>query len=355
VGAVSTQAGPPALVVSVLGVPVGIPAAPSAADRLRHQWSRALTDEPAAAVVDLAGLGDDELAHDYALTSRVTMVALEATAGQRVNLHAGAVADADGRALAVIGASGSGKTTAIGLLATRLGYLSDETTSLDDALTVHAHPKPLSVITDPDAPHRKQSVSPDDLGLLRPPPSARLHRIVLLHRGDDDSGLVPLAPAHAIAAMVPQSSSLALLEHPILRLAETIDACGGAWGLHYRELADWLDDLVLLLDAPPQAPAQRVHHPASALAPAPPGAWSRAAWHDAVEYADELVLMVGDRVRVLAGLGVLLWLALATPQGLDELVAEVRSQWGEHPDAPALVADALATLAEEGVVVAPVG
>ncbi|MFM6849752.1 MAG: hypothetical protein ACKOVB_11700, partial [Terrabacter sp.] len=215
----STQAGPPALVVSVLGVPVGIPAPPTAADRLRHQWSRALTDEPAAAVVDLTGLGDDELAHDYALTSRVTMVALEATAGQRVNLHAGAVADTDGRALAVIGASGSGKTTAIGLLATRLGYLSDETTSLDDALTVHAHPKPLSVITDTDAPHRKQSVSPDDLGLLRPPASARLHRIVLLHRGDDDSGLVPLAPAHAIAAMVPQSSSLALLEHPILRLA----------------------------------------------------------------------------------------------------------------------------------------
>ncbi|WP_157558860.1 hypothetical protein [Nocardioides sp. Soil774] len=349
----TTPAGPPALVVSVLGVPVGIPAAGSAVARLRHQWSRALTDEPAAAVVDLTGLGDDELAHDYALTSRVTMVALEATAGRRINLHAGAVADAAGRAIAVIGASGSGKTTAIGLLATRLGYLSDETTSFDDTLTVHAHPKPLSVITDRDAPHRKQSVSPDDLGLLPPPASARLHRIVLLHRGDDDSGLVPITPAHAIAAMVPQSSSLALLEHPILRLAETIDACGGAWGLHYHELADWLDDLVLLLDASPQAPAPRVHHPSSPLAPAPPGTWSRAAWHDAVEYDDELVLMVGDRVQVLAGLGVLLWLALETPQGLDDLVARAQALAGEHPDAPALVADALATLAEEGVVVAP--
>lgn len=349
----SSQAGTPALVVSALGVPVGIPATGSAVDRLRHQWSRALTDEPPTAVVDLTGLGDDDLAHDYALTSRVTMAALEATAGRRLNLHAGAVADAQGRALAVIGASGSGKTTAIGLLATRLGYLSDETTSFDETLAVHAHPKPLSVITDRDAPHRKQSVSPDDLGLLRPPASARLHRIVLLHRGDDDSGLVPLPPAHAIAAIVPQSSSLALLEHPILRLAETIDACGGAWGLHYRELADWLDELVLLLDAEPQAPPPRAHHPGRAEVAGADGCWTRAPWHDAVEYDDQLVVMVGDRVRVLAGLGVPLWLALGTPQTLDELVARARSLWGDHPDAPALVADALALLADAGVVRQP--
>ena len=34
------------------------------------------------------------------------MRALEATAGTRLNIHAGAVADDEGRALAVIGASG---------------------------------------------------------------------------------------------------------------------------------------------------------------------------------------------------------------------------------------------------------
>ena len=349
----SSQAGTPALVVSALGVPVGITATGSAVDRLRHQWSRALTDEAPAAVVETVDL-DDDVADDYALTSRVTMAALEATAGRRVNLHAGAVAHAGGRALTVIGASGWGKTTAIALLATRLGYLSDETTSFDETLAVHSHPKPLSVITDRDAPHRKQSVSPDDLGLLHPPTAARLHRIVLLHRGDDDSGLVPLVPARAIAAMVAQSSSLAQLEHPLLRLAETLDACGGAWALHYRELADFLDDLVLLLDAPAQPAPSRVHHPGRhQVTPARHGAWTRAAWHDAVEYDDELVLMVDARVHVLAGLGVLLWLALETPLDLGALLDRVRSQWGDHPDAATLVADALATLADEGLVRPP--
>ena len=349
----STDAGTPALVVSALGVPVGIAATGAAVERLRHQWSRALTDQPPVTVVELVGL-DDDVVHDYALTSRVTMAALEATAGERVNLHAGAVADEHGRALAVIGASGSGKTTAIALLATRLGYLSDETTSFDEALAVHAHPKPLSVITDHTAPHLKQSVSPDDLDLVRPPATSRLHRIVLLHRGDDDSGLLPVSPAHAIAAIVPQSSSLALLEHPILRLAETIDACGGAWGLHYRELADWLDDLVLLLDADARPPAPRRHHPGPASsAPAPPGAWSRTPWHDAVEYDDELVLMIDARVHVLAGLGVLLWLALETPATVDDLLTQARELWGEHPEAAALVGDALALLAAEGLVRPP--
>lgn len=351
-----SEGGSPEVVVEALGVAVGIPVTGSTADRLRRQWSRALTDRAATTVIDV-GLIDsgDDAAHDYAVTTRVTLAALDATAGRRINLHAGAVADEQGRALAVIGPSGSGKTTGISLLAGRLGYLTDETVSLDEQLLVHAHPKPLSVIPDIGAPRTKQSLSPDDLGLRRPPERARLHRIVLLRRGRGDAGLVPVPAARAIVEIVEQTSSLVRLEHPVHRLATAIDACGGVWGLEYAEFGERLDDLVALLDREPQQVAAHVHHPWSIGATGDPvtGAWSRAAWTDAEEYDDELVLMVGDRVTLLAGLGVVIWLALASPRTADELVAEAQAMWGEHPEAATLVTDALALMTEQQLVQPP--
>ncbi len=342
--------------MDALGVPIRIPVTGSAVARLRRQWSRALSDRDVATALDLDPVdAPDEVTHDYVVATRVTLAALDATAGLRLNLHAGAVADAEGRAMAVIGASGSGKTTAVELLSRRLGYLSDETTSVDERLGVHPHPKPLSKITDRDTPLVKRSLSPDDLDLLRPPESTYLHRIVLLHRGEDEVGLVPLAPAHAIAEMVPQTSSLVRLDEPILRLAEVIDACGGAWQLHYRELDRWVDALVDLFDVEGRPAPARVHHPGTdARDQREPGTWTRVAWRDAVEYDDELVLMVEDRVHVLAGLGVVIWLALWRPRTTEDLVADVQGLWGAHPDAQALVADALEQLSREGLVVPPV-
>ncbi len=344
------------LVVDAMGVPIGIPVTGEVAARLRHQWSRALTHLPAASSIDLVALDDgDHAGHDYAVTTRVTLAALEATAGRRVNVHAGAVADDRGRALAVVGPSGAGKTTAVLRLARDLGYLSDETVSLDQRLGVHAHAKPLSVVADPDDPRGKDSVSPDDLGLAVAPTTARLHRIVVLQRGDDDTGLEPLPAPRAIALVVEQTSSLVHLDDPMRRLAAAIEDCGGAWTLRYREFDDWADDVAALLDRDPQPPAPFVHHPRRGGAPAAaePGTWSRTPWKDAVEYADEVVVMVDDQVRVLAGLGVGLWLALAVPRTTAELVAEACERWGEHPDAATLVADALDVLAQQGVVRPP--
>lgn len=352
----SNEGQPPEVVVESLGVAVGIPVTGSAADRVRRQWSRALTDREASTVVDLDLLDPAaEVAHDYAITSRVTLAALDATAGRRLNLHAGAVADEDGRTLAVIGPSGSGKTTAISLLAGRLGYLSDETVSIDETLEVHPHPKPLSVITDPDAPHLKSSLSPDDLGLRRPPDHAHLHRIVLLHRGTGEEGLVPAPTPRAIVEIVEQTSSLVQLEHPIHRVASTIDACGGVWALEYHEFAGWLDDVAGLLDREPRTAPWHTHHPfhPDTAGDPVPGAWSRAPWTDAEEYDDELVLMIGDRVHALAGLGVLIWLALEQPRTAEELVAHAQALWGENPDAADKVADALELMADELMVQRP--
>ena len=65
---------------------------------------------------------------------------------------------------------------------------------------------------------------------------------------------MPVPAARAIVEIVEQSSSLVHLEQPIRRLADTLDACGGAWGLHYREFADWADDVVGLLDREARTP-----------------------------------------------------------------------------------------------------
>jgi hypothetical protein len=175
----------------------------------------------------------------------------------------------------------------------------------------------------------------------------------VLHRGAGDAGLVPASIPRAIVEIVEQTSSLVRLEHPIHRLAGTIDACGGVWALEYDEFAGRLDDMVALLEREPQPPVAHVHHPFTGDADPVPGAWSRASWSDAEQYDDELVLMVGDRVQLLAGLGVVVWLALATPRTADELVARAEELWGEHPGGAALVADALDVMSRQGLVQPP--
>ncbi|QBX55970.1 hypothetical protein EXE58_11185 [Nocardioides seonyuensis] len=355
------DSGLPPVVVRAMGVVVSIPVVDEdAGARLRHQWSRALTDDPVETrlVVALDGL-EDPRDHDYAVTTRVTLAALEVTAGQRMSLHAGAVANEAGQALALVCASGGGKTTATTALAEKLGYLSDETVSMElDDLTIHPHPKPLSVCTDEKLPtgrSRKLSISPDDANLAPTPESARLGRIVLLRRDGSDVGLVPLTTAEAIVEIVPQTSSLVLLDSPLLTLARIIDTCGGAFALHYGEIREHVDTLTDLLASDLPASPAPVHHP-PAETRSPVGAeWSRVAWADAVQYDDQLVVLIGDNAHLLTGLGTTLWLALAQSETLDNLVAVAVEAHGPHPEAEALVTTALDELADNGLVVRPGG
>jgi hypothetical protein len=352
-----TGPGTDVVVVNVLGVAVAVPAHdPETASRLRHQWSRALTTSPPDVTADASGLSILEPEeHDYAMTSRVTLRALEATAGTRLNIHAGAVSDVQGRALAVVGESGMGKTTAIRALALRLGYLSDETVSVSSDLTVYSHAKPLSVITDHGRPYSKASVSPDDAGLLLPPDHATLQRIVLLRRGHGTEGLVPVTTPEAIVEIVPQTSSLVLLPNPLLTLGETIERCGGAFALHYQEIEDHLDELERFLTEPRREQQSAVHHPPAHLPPARPDQWSRHPWLDAVEYDAELVVMVEDTALLLAGLGSTLWLALHRPATSRDLLELTEAEHGPHPEADSLVRAALAALMAHGIVNPPRG
>ena len=71
--------------------------------------------------------------------------------GSKVLLHAAAIGDpATKRAITLVGASGSGKTTASRYLGQRLAYLTDETTIIKRTTgAVVPYPKPLSVIVAP--------------------------------------------------------------------------------------------------------------------------------------------------------------------------------------------------------------
>jgi hypothetical protein len=353
----------PALNVRVMGVTIAIdPKDQATRDRLAHQWARAVasdTDETTGRRVEALAGPDDEGTDtvDYAVTTQVTLAALIVTSGQRFNLHAGGLADEQGRVLALVGRSGTGKTTATRLLAERLDYLSDETVSITPDGLVHPHAKPLSVITDPERPTDKAQLSPDDLGLRPTPDTGRLARFVVLRRGvPDPRGLVLLEPMEGLMSLIEQSSSVSETADPLVTLLSLIDATGGVWALEYDEIHDHLDDLERLL-AEEIAPVDRPrppHHPGDikGVAPAEVAAnmVRRLPWADAIELDDELLVLLGERAVRLDNLMATLWLSLGTPLTVADLVVAAQSRHGDHPDAHDLVEKAVAVMAEQGLV-----
>jgi hypothetical protein len=363
--AVTAAADVPPLLVRAMGEVVAIEVPDQETrDRLAHQWSRAVvqTDAPAAATVHAVSVdAGAQAANDYALTARVTLAALEVTRGRRLNLHAGGLADVRRRVLALVAASGTGKTTATRTLAERLGYVSDETVSIDPDGTVAPHPKPLSVVVDPERWFSKEQLSPDDLGLLPTPDEGRLARLVVLHRGGDGPrGLSRLGAADGLLQLIEQSSSLAEMVHPLRTLQAIVDECQGVWALTYDEIADHVDDLVdLLADVPPDPgpqPALAWHDGAAdfPLVPARPGEdgplLARLPWAEAVEVDDDVVVLTQSRAWLLTGLTATVWLHLGRPCSYADLVRAAELRHGPHEQAGELVLAAVRTLEQEELV-----
>ena len=327
--------------------------------RWLEQWSRTLTEHDsrtAEAVVDARVTAPDADADrtDYTLASRVTLAALQQREGVRMSLHAAGVTDPHGGALALVAASGTGKTTAARVLGARLGYLSDETVSVGADLSVLAYPKPLSVVIDGDQPRHKSQHGPDELGLLVAPPEATLRGLVLLDRNADHAttGLELLPLDEALELVLPQVSFVTSFDAPLLELTRILQAGGGPWLLRYTEIADHVDDLAALMAAEPGQGESFRHHPGRADAPEGPGGlFARVPWHDAVEVGDSVTVLVAGMSYRLQQLGASVWLALAQPEDLDTLVAASVLRHGEHPDAPRIVQDAVDALVGSGLVV----
>ena len=341
--------------------------------RLAHQWSRAVLAEdaetgdvvegPPAAAAKPDGLDR----RDYYYTTQITLAGLQATTGERVNLHAGTVADDDGRVLVIVGPSGTGKTTATLALATRLHYMSDETASITPDGVVHAHPKPLSIVIDAEDLRHKRQLSPDDLGLGSTPDTGTLHRIVLLHRGvPSPRGLQPLGTVDALMELIEQSSSLGTLATPLPTLLAVADASGGVLCLEYDEITDHVDTLVHLLDEvvePVDRSDETTHGPRPVHHPGPqeelPNVEDgdtrvrRLSWTDALEIGPDVVVLAENRAVRLGELAATLWLHLAQPRPLDDLVAWAQEVHGSHPGATEIVNEAISALVRERLVADP--
>ena len=178
------------------------------------------------------------------LTSRITVAMIEQLVGTGVMLHSAVIGDPESkRALALVGVSGSGKTTASRFLGSKLAYLTDETAVISDEGFVTPYPKPLSVIVDPNAPKEQQNPVEAGLNVVAPEDRGyKLTRIVLISR--DEQAKEPRlerVPLHkALVFLSEQSSGLAKHPEGVVSLAKLVERCGGVWRLVYSEVEDTL-------------------------------------------------------------------------------------------------------------------
>jgi len=208
--------------------------------------SSASVVEEAALRGEVASMELSEVLH--LLSPAVTMAAIDARAGELWMLHAACLVAPSGAAVALVGNSGVGKTTASRELARTLGYATDETTAISASGLISVYPKPLSVIV-PSSPW-KQQVSPASLGLMPVDGAVRLGAVVLLRRSLEYAEPVvrPVRTMEAIVRLAEQSSYLARMVAPLSFMASVVDAVGGAVEVSYAEASTLLPVVSELLE-----------------------------------------------------------------------------------------------------------
>jgi hypothetical protein len=294
----------------------------------------------------------EELAEN--LTSRLTVSAILANAGELTMLHACGVADpATGAVVALVAKSGTGKTTAASVLGRIYGYVTDETVAVAWDGSVVPYPKPLSVKQEASAP--KRQIGPDEFGLQPAPAMPFIQSIVLLNRVQGARPVVPALErvplAEALLALIPESSSQAEFVDPLQSLCRLIESVGGVWQVTYSEAADLpavLEPLFRL-----QATSKSEWEPAAEevarRGPIPAGRIRRRTPKDAVKIGAELLVMLDNEIVRLTGIGPAVWQACAGPVGLDELMDHVGKVHGEPEGYRAAVATAVEHLIAKSV------
>lgn len=346
-------------------------------ERFDETWAELLVslpdadaDAPTVSITPPAsGISDPDLWNPSSTltltTARITRAALEVVAGTDFLFHAGAIAQPDGRVLGFVGPSGRGKSTAVMTLARKFGYVTDETLRFDYTGNVTPYRKPVSILDRQGEP--KYEMTPAELDLL-PLPDAplQLAGIVLLNRltpehpdfdtfPEDGVEVGPVDLAEAISDLVPQTSSLHRMPRPLRPLLELIAATGGLRSLRYREARNLEFQIADLLNF--QAPAvelwdpvlsagQDASEPDRTLGPV----YERAEYHDALGVDGSLILLRGEQVFVLAGLGPVVWEA-ASGASLEQLVASVTAAHDvpQGVDVQAAISDVVEELLANGI------
>jgi hypothetical protein len=295
----------------------------------------------------------------YLVSRHLTNASIRRRSGSCVMLHAAGLATDDGGTVALVASSGTGKTTAGRVLGRTLGYVSDETVTIELDHTVRAYPKPLSIVVDPAAPSFKHERSPDDLGLCRAAPALRLSAVAVLVRRDDAvvPSLEPIGLVEAMGAVLPQTSALPDLDRPLDRLARVLATGHGPYRLTYRDIEDCVDLVTDLAHARERVPeADDVtwtwfDGEAHVGDPTPlPGDFGpstlvrRTGFRDAVTSGGVVLVMRGSTPVTLPGLAATMWLAAEAPCAVAELVTAATAQLGTHPVAEEIVLDTVRML-----------
>lgn len=349
---------------------------PEAAAVASVVWNRcALTPDSTQPVSPIRGMASSGLwdsdtpapGRSDAVVRDVTQAAITAGVGRSIMLHAAGLADfATGRTLALVAPSGTGKTTAVAALGQHYGYVTDETVIIDPTtLAITPYPKPLSLLG-PQRRHPKTLVSPDEIGLGATPEQPYLHRVVVLMRSPEHHGVPQvshLTMPEALGHLVPQSSSLGVLERGLVQLATVLDRTEGCLAVRYQQATDMRPLLDALLGRnnglspvvwrhPDMAERfLQAHHTGTEAAP---GTLYRTAYDDALHFDedDAIAVLHGAQFTVLTGLGALIWDMLSIPYPPQKLVDELADSPHAPPSAACQVRQALGRLMDRGLVAA---
>lgn len=367
------------MTVSVLDVPFRVVFGPGVLDadveRIVESW-RSCAAEPASDARDvLADVGEPSgpqgpsavrvLSRSVAqleesLTSTLTIEAIGARRSDLLMLHACGIASDDGRVLAFVAASGTGKTTIARALGARFGYVTDETVAVTPEGRVLPYPKPLSVKplagSDP-----KAQLAPSSLG-LRPVPEAPLvlAGVVLLDRRDgvDEPRFEPVGPSDAIDDLVPQTSYLSARSRPLVDLVRRLTSVGGVRRLVYTEAEAAVDLVAEAFDtvgaAAPPAWSEVVPLDVGAEPRPDESSIVRAPVDDALLLPDgEVVVFHENRLVRLAGIGPAVWRFSGEAVDPSTLLDAVLSEVGRPPegvDAAGVLDSAILELVELGLI-----
>ncbi len=211
-------------------------------DHIESAWQHCLVDATEPATRQVHWQGPDAVTGMHLLSQQITSTAIDARAGEAIMLHAAAIANPEsGATLAVVGASGAGKTTWVQIHGSNRRYLSDETVLITPDLTMVGVPKPLSL---GESGTLKQQLAPEQFGLAQTDGTERLAGLWLLDRdGTAPAQLTAVELLDALPLLAHQASYLAAMDQPLQQLAAVVTACGGLSRAQYREAAD-LADLV---------------------------------------------------------------------------------------------------------------
>lgn len=312
----------------------------------------------------------------YAVSRAVTLASIRRRRGQAVMLHAAGLSDR-GRAIALVGPSGTGKSTAARALGQHFGYLTDETFTIEGDDRVFPYPKPVSMITDPTQPWAKVEASPAELGLREATGTAYIHAVVVLERDPAHvtPELVPLPVVDAVLAVIKETSSQPLLDRPLERLAGLVCAAGGPYLLRYSEIGQCVDLLRALFEVGPGVEGEQWSStPGTAPAPADPvggmdavGAALiqeafpladvvdgstvvvRGPWRDAVHGESDSIVLIDHTPVRLGPIGEVLWELAVNPVSVADAHLAVVDAFGDHPDATALITQGVADMLRSGV------